>query len=363
MSTTPNTALNATDDLRITGVSELSPPSHLMREFAASSKATQTTFKSRQAIHHILQGKDDRLLVVVGPCSIHDTKAAMEYCGKLMTERTRLDADLEIVMRVYFEKPRTTVGWKGLINDPDLNNTFQINKGLRTARELLLSINETGMPAATEYLDVISPQYVADLVSWGAIGARTTESQVHRELASGLSCPVGFKNGTDGNMKIASDAIKAAAHPHHFLSVTKGGFSAIIQTGGNEDCHIILRGGKTPNYDAASVQAACDELVKAGLPQRVMVDCSHANSSKKHENQIPVAANIAAQLAAGDSRLMGVMIESNLEGGRQDLLVGQTLADLKYGQSITDACIDWKDTVDVLNTLAEGVRARRAAKT
>ncbi len=362
MPTTLNTALNATDDLRITGVSELSPPSHLMREFAASPKATQTTSKSRVAIHTILQGKDDRLLVVVGPCSIHDTKAAMEYCGKLMSERSRLEADLEIVMRVYFEKPRTTVGWKGLINDPDLNNTFQINKGLRTARELLLSINEAGMPAATEYLDVISPQYVADLVSWGAIGARTTESQVHRELASGLSCPVGFKNGTDGNMKIASDAIKAAAHPHHFLSVTKGGFSAIIQTGGNEDCHIILRGGKTPNYDAPSVQAACDELAKAGLPQRVMVDCSHANSSKKHENQIPVAENIAAQLAAGDRRLMGVMIESHLEGGRQDLQAGQSLADLKYGQSITDACIDWNDTVKVLNTLAQGVRERRAAK-
>ncbi len=354
--TTPTT----TDDLRITGMSELSPPSHLMREFAASAKATLTTAKSRQSIHNILQGKDDRLLVVVGPCSIHDTKAAMEYCGKLLAERERLSGELEIVMRVYFEKPRTTVGWKGLINDPDLNNTFQINKGLRTARELLLNINEAGMPAATEYLDVISPQYVADLVSWGAIGARTTESQVHRELASGLSCPVGFKNGTDGNIKIASDAIKAAAHSHHFLSVTKGGYSAIFQTGGNEDCHIILRGGKTPNYDSASVQTACAELEKAGLRQNIMVDCSHANSSKKHENQIPVAANIAAQLAAGDKRLMGVMIESHLQGGRQDLNAGQTLADLKYGQSITDACIDWTDTVAVLNTLADGVRARRA---
>jgi 3-deoxy-7-phosphoheptulonate synthase len=360
--TTTSTAINATDDLRITGMSELSPPSHLMREFAASPKATLTTAKSRQSIHNILQGKDDRLLVVVGPCSIHDTKAAMEYCGKLLAERDRLSGELEIVMRVYFEKPRTTVGWKGLINDPDLNNTFQINKGLRTARELLLNINEAGMPAATEYLDVISPQYVADLVSWGAIGARTTESQVHRELASGLSCPVGFKNGTDGNIKIASDAIKAAAHSHHFLSVTKGGYSAIFQTGGNEDCHIILRGGKTPNYDAAHVQAACEELSKAGLRQNVMVDCSHANSSKKHENQIPVAANIAAQLAAGEQRIMGVMIESHLQGGRQDLGANQTLADLKYGQSITDACIDWTDTVKVLNTLAVGVRTRRAKR-
>ncbi len=355
-----NIALTRTDDLRITGMSELSPPSHLMREFAASAKASETTAKSRKNIHNILQGTDDRLLVVVGPCSIHDTKAAMEYCAKLLAERSRLSGELEIVMRVYFEKPRTTVGWKGLINDPDLNNTFQINKGLRIARELLLNINEAGMPAATEYLDVISPQYLADLISWGAIGARTTESQVHRELASGLSCPVGFKNGTDGNIKIASDAIKAAAHPHHFLSVTKGGYSAIFQTGGNEDCHIILRGGKNPNYDAPSVQAACEELVKAGLRQNVMVDCSHANSSKKHENQIPVAANIAAQLAAGDKRLMGVMIESHLQAGRQDLNAGQTLSDLKYGQSITDACIDWTDTVAVLNTLADGVRARRS---
>jgi 3-deoxy-7-phosphoheptulonate synthase len=358
--TTEHTApIHTTDDLRITGMSELSPPSHLMREFNASPKATLTTAKSRQAIHNILQGKDDRLLVVVGPCSIHDTRAAMEYCGKLLGERSRLAADLEIVMRVYFEKPRTTVGWKGLINDPDLNNSFQINKGLRTARELLLNINEAGMPAATEYLDVISPQYLADLVSWGAIGARTTESQVHRELASGLSCPVGFKNGTDGNIKIASDAIKAAAHPHHFLSVTKGGYSAIFQTKGNEDCHIILRGGKTPNYEALHVQTACDELAQSGLPQRVMVDCSHANSSKKHENQIPVAANIAAQLAAGDQRLMGVMIESHLIAGRQDLKTGHTLTDLNYGQSITDACIDWADTVGVLETLAKGVQTRR----
>ncbi len=352
-------AIAKTDDLRITNVRELSPPAHLMREFPTSSKAAQTTAQARQNIHAILQGADDRVLVVVGPCSIHDTKAALEYCEKLLGERDRLSKDLEIVMRVYFEKPRTTVGWKGLINDPDLNNTFQINKGLKIARELLLNITEMGMPTATEYLDVISPQYVADLVSWGAIGARTTESQIHRELASGLSCPVGFKNGTDGNIKIASDAIKASMHPHHFLSVTKGGYSAIFETTGNEDCHIILRGGKTPNYDAAHVQAACDELAKAGLAQRVMIDCSHANSSKKHENQILVTANIAEQLAHGDDRLMGVMIESHLQAGRQDLKAGQTLADLTYGQSITDACINWDDTIAVLNTLAEGVRERR----
>ena len=297
--------------------------------------------------------------MVVGPCSIHDPAAALEYCQKLLVARQAHAGELEIIMRVYFEKPRTTVGWKGLINDPELNNSYQINKGLRIARELLLNINEMGMPAATEYLDVISPQYVADLIAWGAIGARTTESQVHRELASGLSCPVGFKNGTDGNVKIASDAIKSAQHPHHFLSVTKGGYSAIFQTKGNEDCHIILRGGKTPNYDATHVQAACAELDKAGLAQRVMIDCSHANSSKKHENQIVVAADVAQQVAAGDARIMGVMIESHLVAGRQDLKDGQNLADLTYGQSITDACIDWDATLSVLDTLAAGVKARR----
>jgi 3-deoxy-7-phosphoheptulonate synthase len=361
-STPHQSVSNQTDDLRIIGMSELSPPSHLMREFNASPKATQTTTSARLAIHDILQGNDDRLLVVVGPCSIHDTQAALAYCKKLLVQRNRLSKELAIVMRVYFEKPRTTVGWKGLINDPDLNNTFQINKGLRTARELLLSINEAGMPTATEFLDVISPQYIADLISWGAIGARTTESQVHRELASGLSCPVGFKNGTDGNIKIASDAIKAAAHSHHFLSVTKGGYSAIFQTGGNEDCHVILRGGKTPNYQAEYVQAASTELTKAGLRPNIMVDCSHANSNKRHENQKLVAADIAQQLSQGDNRIMGVMIESNLVAGRQDLLDGQTLADLTYGQSITDACIDWEDTVSVLDILAHAVKARRAGK-
>jgi 3-deoxy-7-phosphoheptulonate synthase len=262
-------------------------------------------------------------------------------------------------MRVYFEKPRTTVGWKGLINDPDLDGSFRINHGLRVAREVLMQINVAGMPAGCEYLDMITPQYIADLVSWGAIGARTTESQVHRELASGLSCPVGFKNGTDGNVKIAAEAIRAAQQPHHFLSVTKGGHSAIVSTKGNEDCHIILRGGKAPNYDAASVEAACQELGKNGLAARLMIDASHANSQKKHDNQIHVADDIATQLSAGESRIVGVMIESHLVAGRQDLMPGRTLADLTYGQSITDACLGWEDSVVVLEQLAEGVRARR----
>jgi 3-deoxy-7-phosphoheptulonate synthase len=345
-----------TDDLRIAGIRELTPPSHLLREFPCTEKASDVVAASRNAQHRILHGQDDRLLVIIGPCSVHDPKSAREYANRLAGERKRLAADLEVVMRVYFEKPRTTVGWKGMINDPDLDNSFDINKGLRTARELLLDINESGLPAATEYLDMISPQYLADLIAWGAIGARTTESQTHRELASGLSCPVGFKNGTDGNIKIAVDAIKAAQHPHHFLSVTKGGHSAIVQTKGNEDCHVILRGGKAPNYDAASVQAACEEIGKAGLAQRLMIDCSHANSSKKHDNQIPVAADVAQQLARGDSRIIGVMVESHLNPGRQDLVPG---AELAYGQSITDACIGWDDSVKVLETLAHGVRERR----
>ena len=259
-------------------------------------------------------------------------------------------------MRVYFEKPRTTVGWKGLINDPYMDDSFRINDGLRIARELLVNINELGLPAGTEYLDVISPQYIADLVSWGAIGARTTESQIHRELASGLSCPVGFKNGTDGNVKIAVDAIKAASHSHHFLSVTKGGHSAIVSTNGNEDCHIILRGGKAPNYDAASVEEACKDIAKAGLAARLMIDASHANSSKKPENQVPVCADIAAQVAAGDTRIVGVMVESNLVGGRQDLVAGK---ELTYGQSVTDGCIDWESSIAVLEGLAAAVRQRR----
>ena len=345
-----------TDDLRIRELKELLPPSHLIREFACSDKAATVVAESRNALHRILHGQDDRMMVVVGPCSIHDTDAAMEYAHRLAAERERFKGDLEIVMRVYFEKPRTTVGWKGLINDPYMDNSFRINDGLRMARELLLNINELGLPAGTEFLDMISPQYVADLISWGAIGARTTESQVHRELASGLSCPVGFKNGTDGNIKIAVDAIKAASQPHHFLSVTKGGHSAIVSTGGNEDCHIILRGGKAPNYDAASVEEACKAIAANGLAARVMVDASHANSSKKPENQVPVCADIASQVARGDTRIVGVMVESHLVAGRQDLVPGK---ELTYGQSITDGCIDWDSSVRVLEGLAEAVRQRR----
>ena len=348
-----------TDDLRIREMKELTPPSHLIREFACGEKAEQTAAGARVALHQILHGQDDRLMVVIGPCSIHDTRAAMEYARRLVGERERFKGELEIVMRVYFEKPRTTVGWKGLINDPYMDNSFRINDGLRMARELLRDINELGLPAGTEYLDVISPQYIADLISWGAIGARTTESQVHRELASGLSCPVGFKNGTDGNIKIAVEAIKAASQPHHFLSVTKGGHSAIVSTNGNEDCHIILRGGKTPNYDAASVDQACQQIGAQGLAARLMIDASHANSSKKPENQIPVCADIAAQVAGGDSRIVGVMVESHLVAGRQDLVPGK---DLVYGQSVTDGCIDWDSSVAVLEGLAQAVRARRARK-
>jgi 3-deoxy-7-phosphoheptulonate synthase len=348
--------MQRTDDLRIREMKELLPPSHLIREFACSMQASETAANARTALHRILHGQDDRVMVVIGPCSIHDTKAALEYAGKLTKERERFAGELEIIMRVYFEKPRTTVGWKGLINDPYMDNSFRINDGLRLARELLLKINELGLPAGTEYLDVISPQYIADLISWGAIGARTTESQVHRELASGLSCPVGFKNGTDGNVKIAVDAIKAASQPHHFLSVTKGGHSAIVSTSGNEDCHIILRGGKTPNYDAASVDAACKDIAANGLAQRLMVDASHANSSKNPANQIPVCADIAHQIAAGDTRIVGVMVESHLVAGRQDLIPGKELV---YGQSVTDGCIAWDDSVRVLEGLAEAVKQRR----
>ncbi|MFZ6656892.1 3-deoxy-7-phosphoheptulonate synthase AroG [Undibacterium sp. TJN19] len=348
--------MQRTDDLRIREMKELVPPSHLIREFACSEKASETAANARTALHRILHGQDDRLMVVIGPCSIHDTKAAMEYAHRLAAERPRFAGELEIIMRVYFEKPRTTVGWKGLINDPYLDNSFRINDGLRIARELLLNINELGLPAGTEYLDVISPQYIADLISWGAIGARTTESQVHRELASGLSCPVGFKNGTDGNVKIAVDAIKASSQPHHFLSVTKGGHSAIVSTNGNEDCHIILRGGKTPNYDAVSVEAACKDIANSGLASRLMIDASHANSSKNPANQIPVCADIGSQIAAGDTRIVGVMIESHLVAGRQDLVPGKELV---YGQSVTDGCIDWDSSIKVLEGLAEAVRQRR----
>jgi len=351
--------MQRTDDLRIREMKELVPPSHLIREFSCSEKASETAANARTALHRILHGQDDRLMVVIGPCSIHDTKAAMEYARQLAEQRQRFAGELEIIMRVYFEKPRTTVGWKGLINDPYMDNSFRINDGLRIARELLLNINELGLPAGTEYLDVISPQYIADLISWGAIGARTTESQVHRELASGLSCPVGFKNGTDGNVKIAVDAIKASSQPHHFLSVTKGGHSAIVSTNGNEDCHIILRGGKSPNYDAASVEAACKDIANAGLAARLMIDASHANSSKNPANQIPVCADIAHQIAGGDTRIVGVMVESHLVAGRQDLVPGKELV---YGQSVTDGCIDWQSSVTVLEGLANAVKQRRLVK-
>ena len=345
-----------TDDLRIKEIKELVSPASVLGEFAITEAAAKTVAETRQAIHRIIHGADDRLLVIAGPCSIHDVKAAKEYAGKLKDYADKASADLLVVMRVYFEKPRTTVGWKGLINDPKLDGSFNINEGLRVARQLLLELNASGMPVGCEFLDMITPQYIADLVSWGAIGARTTESQVHRELASGLSCAVGFKNGTDGNVKIAVDAIKAAQQPHHFLSVTKAGHSAIIATAGNEDCHVILRGGKTPNFDAASIAAACADIGKAGLAQRLMVDASHANSQKNPQNQVGVCESIGAQLAAGDDRIVGVMVESHLVAGRQDLEPGKPLT---YGQSITDGCVGWEDSVRILDGLAESVRRRR----
>ena len=346
-----------TDDQRIKDVTPLPPPEHLIKFFPIAGTAVEKLVVStRHAVRDILHGKDDRLLVVIGPCSIHDPVAAMEYARKLKEQRAKYAETLEVVMRVYFEKPRTTVGWKGLINDPDLDNSFQINKGLRTARELLLDINELGLPAGTEYLDMITPQYIADLISWGAIGARTTESQVHRELSSGLSCPVGFKTGTDGNLRIAFDAIKAASQPHHFLSVTKGGHSAIVSTNGNEDCHVILRGGKQPNYSAADVEAACAVLRASGQREQVMIDFSHANSSKQYQKQLEVAGNVAGQIGRGETRIVGVMVESHLNPGRQDLVRGKPL---EYGVSITDACLGWDDTVRLLDTLAAAVRQRR----
>jgi 3-deoxy-7-phosphoheptulonate synthase len=350
----------STDDLRIRAITPLSAPAEVMRDCAASVHAVHTVSASRQALHRILAGEDDRLAVVIGPCSIHDTRAALEYAGRLAAQRKQHAGELEIVMRVYFEKPRTTVGWKGLINDPGLDGSFRIDQGLRLARGLLRDINELGVPAGCEFLDMITPQYIADLVAWGAIGARTTESQVHRELASGLSCPVGFKNGTDGNVKIAVDAVNAASQPHHFMAVTKDGHTAIAATTGNEDCHLILRGGKTPNYDAASVDAACIAIAKGGQLPRVMIDASHANSDKRPENQPRVIDDIAAQFSAGEQRIVGVMVESHLVGGRQDLVEGQSL---RYGQSITDGCIDWETSLQVLDRLAEAVRARRVART
>jgi 3-deoxy-7-phosphoheptulonate synthase len=345
-----------TDDLRIKEIKELLSPAHVLREFPISQQAAQTVYETRQAIHRILHGADDRLLVIMGPCSIHDVKAAKEYAGKLREAKQRLAADLLLVMRVYFEKPRTTVGWKGLINDPNLDGTFRINDGLRIGRQLLLELNESGMPAGCEFLDMITPQYVADLVSWGAIGARTTESQVHRELASGLSCPVGFKNGTDGNVRIALDAIRAAQAPHHFLSVTKDGHSAIVSTTGNEDCHVILRGGKKPNYDPESVSGAAKNLAEAGIPARIMIDCSHGNSAKDAQKQVAVGYEVAAQITAGDERIFGVMVESHLKAGRQDLIPGKELV---YGLSITDACVGWEDSLALLEALADAVRERR----
>ena len=349
--------LSTTDDLRILELKELSTPDEVMGEIPRTLTATRIVMAARNAIHAILNGADDRLLVVVGPCSIHDPAAAIDYAERLADLRERLADRLEIVMRVYFEKPRTIVGWKGLINDPGLDGSFDINRGLRLARNLLAAVNNLGMPAGTEFLDMTTPQYIADLVAWAAIGARTTESQIHRELASGLSCPVGFKNGTDGSVRIAADAVKAASHPHHFMAVTKGGRSAIAATTGNTDCHIILRGGRVPNYDAPSVEAAARELHQAGVAPRLMIDSSHANSNKKPENQPQVLADVAGQVARGEHRIMGVMIESNLVAGRQDVQPGRPLA---YGQSITDGCIDWETTVPALNRLAEAVAARRA---
>jgi 3-deoxy-7-phosphoheptulonate synthase len=345
-----------TDDLRIRAIKELATPAEVMLDCQPGAQAFDTVAHTRRALHRILAGEDDRLAVVIGPCSIHDPAAALEYARRLAAERERHADTLEIVMRVYFEKPRTTVGWKGLINDPDLDESFHIDKGLRLARRLLCDINALGLPAGCEFLDLITPQYIADLVAWGAIGARTTESQSHRELASGLSCPVGFKNGTDGNIKIAADAVLAAARPHHFVSVTKSGRAAVVATQGNEDCHVILRGGKLPNYDAANVAAACAALAKAGLPERLMIDASHANSGKQPENQPRVIADIASQLEAGESRIHGVMVESHLVAGRQDLVPG---GELLYGQSITDGCVGWDTTVQVLERLAKAVCVRR----
>jgi 3-deoxy-7-phosphoheptulonate synthase len=348
-----------TDDVRVRGIEELTPPSQILREFALTSKANRVVAEARHAIHRILHGADDRVVIIIGPCSIHDVKAAKEYGDRLLEVKQRLADDLLVLMRVYFEKPRTTVGWKGLINDPGLDGSFRINEGLRLARQLLLDLNKAGMPVACEFLDMVTPQYIADLVSWGAIGARTTESQIHRELASGASCPVGFKNGTDGNVRIAVDAIRAARAPHHFMGVTKAGSCAIVKTTGNADCHVVMRGGKAPNYDAASVDAACKALGDAGLAQNLMIDLSHANSSKQYEKQIEGGMDVAKQIAAGDARIVGVMAESHLQAGRQDLIPGKPLV---YGQSITDGCIGWDDSKQLLESLADAVIRRRLQK-
>ncbi|HYL87443.1 MAG TPA: 3-deoxy-7-phosphoheptulonate synthase [Burkholderiales bacterium] len=353
----PADKTSLTDDERIEDVVPLPPPEHLIRFFPIQGTPVEALItETRRQVRQILQGRSDRLLVVMGPCSIHDPAAALAYAERLVGERKKHSADLEVLMRVYFEKPRTTVGWKGLINDPYLNGSFRINEGLRIARDVLVRINQASVPAAVEFLDVISPQYIGDLVSWGAIGARTTESQVHRELASGLSAAVGFKNGTDGNVKIAVDALLAARQKHHFLSVHKSGQVAIVETRGNEDCHIILRGGKEPNYDAASVQAACRELARAGLPERLMIDCSHANAAKDYRRQAQVAREVASQIVGGERRIVGLMVESHLIEGRQDLVEGKPL---RFGQSITDACLGWEDSAALLADLARAVRQRR----
>lgn len=350
-----------TDNLRIKGIKELIAPDALIQELPITEQASRTVYEARRQIQDILHGRDDRMLVVVGPCSIHDVDAAREYAQKLAATRKRLSDRLLIVMRVYFEKPRTTVGWKGLINDPDLDDSFHINKGVRLARQLLVDLNQMDMPAGVEFLDLITPQYLADLVAWGAIGARTTESQGHRELASGLSCPVGFKNGTGGSIKIAVDAVGAAHHPHHFLSLTKEGHSAIFATAGNDDTHVILRGGSNgPNYDSDSVAAAVALLEQAGLPGRLMIDMSHANSRKQHKKQLEVGRDVAGQVAAGSNAIFGVMIESHLVEGNQKLEPGQPLT---YGQSVTDACLSWEQTEPLLEDLAESVAQRRELST
>ena len=346
-----------TDDQRILDITVLPPPEHLIRFFPIAGTAVETLIAStRRNVHNMLHGKDKRLLVVMGPCSIHDPAAAVDYARRLKVQREKYKDTLEIVMRVYFEKPRTTVGWKGLINDPYMDGSYRIDEGLRIARQLLIEINRLGVPAGSEFLDVISPQYIGDLIAWGAIGARTTESQVHRELASGLSAPIGFKNGTDGNIKIATDAIQAAARGHHFLSVHKNGQVAIVQTRGNQDCHVILRGGKTPNYEAAHVNAACAELAAAKLTPRLMVDCSHANSSKQHVRQLDVAKDIAAQYASGSLNIFGVMIESHLVEGAQKFNPGDDQSRLQYGQSITDACLGWEQSLQALQVLSDAVK-------
>jgi 3-deoxy-7-phosphoheptulonate synthase len=348
----------ATDDLRISAVRALIAPQLLHEELPLDAAALKTVSTARQAVHRVLHGGDDRLLAIVGPCSIHDYDTALVYAAGLHEAAKRHANDLLIVMRVYFEKPRTTVGWKGFINDPRLDGSFAINEGLRLARRLLLDINRMGMPCGTEFLDLLSPQYISDLIAWGAIGARTTESQSHRQLASGLSCPVGFKNGTDGSIKIAVDALRAAAAPHAFMGMTKTGQAAIFETAGNEDCHVILRGGKAPNYDAASVEAAAKELASAGVAPHVMIDFSHANSSKQFKRQLDVARDVGKQVAGGDERIVGVMVESHLNEGRQDLVPGRAL---ERGVSITDPCLGWSDTEALLDILAEAVRARRLA--